>query len=239
MPPAEPTVLGERLDYRVTIAVDHGPISASARPDRRDGIGVATGDHLGRRPGTRTRRSGRSTSAKRRTRPRPLTHRALARRRSQKPRPVHRAPTPPRPPPGRARSRRPALAPLDRCHQKRERPRPETVSATAGRLFITMNVTATRADRPGHLDHHEAHDRHGETATRSPHEVMGHGDGHSEMSMAAVVSDMRRRFPWGRRCFRCRSCCGHGSVARVRFGTSPSYKLSFPAAPAMVESHGR
>jgi len=46
----------------------------------------------------------------------------------------------------------------------------------------------------GHSDHHDTGHAHGENATRSPHEVMGHGGGHGAMSMAAMVADMRRRF---------------------------------------------
>ena len=47
-------------------------------------------------------------------------------------------------------------------------------------------------DEPPGVAEHVAHD-HGETAGRSPHEVMGHG-GHAGMSMAGMVADMRRRF---------------------------------------------
>jgi len=49
------------------------------------------------------------------------------------------------------------------------------------------------SDEPaGEAAEHVAHER-GEPAPRSPHEVMGHG-GHAGMSMADMVTDMRRRF---------------------------------------------
>jgi len=49
---------------------------------------------------------------------------------------------------------------------------------------------AAPATRDLHAGHAEPDDR---TARRTPHDMMGHG-GHGEMSMTAMVADMRRRF---------------------------------------------
>jgi Cu2+-exporting ATPase len=54
-------------------------------------------------------------------------------------------------------------------------------------------AAAADAAAAPHVHEHAAAEPGPEDAMRSPHEVMGHG-GHGEMSMAAMVADMRNRF---------------------------------------------
>ena len=72
------------------------------------------------------------------------------------------------------------------CDPSTEPAEPPDTAAQPGKAPTPERKATTSTGQGGHA-------RHGEAPAPSPQEVMGHG-GHGEMSMAAMVADMRNRF---------------------------------------------
>jgi len=77
------------------------------------------------------------------------------------------------------------------CDPLLEPAHPEGPGHDSAAIRHTAAATGPTEGQPAAPEPHASHD---EAPQRSPHEAMGHGGSHAGMSMAAMVTDMRRRF---------------------------------------------